>query len=129
MATESGLLHRVEFLGVVRGIEKWRLYRRAWALCTPSHSEVIGMVNLEAAACGTPVIASVKSGIIPEWGEEGGLLIQPHVDSILDGLRRAAAWSPAERDERGAAMRRVVERHYSWDVIKPRWLELYRSLA
>ena len=46
----------------VYGNQKNKLLKQAWALILPSHSEVIGMVNLEAALLKTPSITTYKTG-------------------------------------------------------------------
>ena len=43
--------------------EKWTLYKRAWVVVVPSYSEVVGMVNLEASAAGTPTITTRQTGL------------------------------------------------------------------
>jgi len=129
MVESAGLQQRVEFLDPVQGIEKWRLYRHAWAFCLPSHSEVIGMVNLEAAASSTPVITTIESGVVADWGRRGGLLIHPNIDSISNALMQATGWSKAEREDRGASLRHLIEDTYSWRVITPRWMSLYKELC
>jgi glycosyltransferase involved in cell wall biosynthesis len=54
---------RVRFLGFITEEEKVRLLRRAWAMAFASPKEGWGITNLEAAACGTPVVASNSPGI------------------------------------------------------------------
>ena len=126
---QSGLQQRVEFLGPVQGEEKWRLYRQAWVVCQPSFSEVLSMVNLEAATCQTPVITTQNTGIVESWGKEGGILTQAEVPALTTALCQAASWSAVERDERGKSLRALVERTYSWRVISPQWISLYQGLA
>ena len=61
----------MEFLGPVYGAEKWALIQRAWAMIVPSYSEVVGMVNLEAALCSVPSITTYETGLT-DWNEGGG---------------------------------------------------------
>ncbi len=121
------LTGRVEFLGRVDGDEKWKLYREAWAFCLPSYSEVIGMVNLEAAACRTPVLASTECGLVQGWDRAGGAVFALEQDALSAALNQAASWSESERCSRGASLRRLVESYYNWDVIAPQWLSLYQE--
>ena len=129
LAVDLELTDRVSFVGPVSGVDKWRLYRDAWAFCLPSFSEVTGMVNLEAAAAGTPVITSFESGVVDAWDQYGGLRIHPDEESILAGLQQAAAWNLDERRSRGKAMRSLIEKEYSWARTGQDWAALYQRLA
>jgi glycosyltransferase involved in cell wall biosynthesis len=72
---------RVRFLGRIDEEEKLHLLRRAWALMLASPKEGWGITNLEAAACGTPVIASNSPGIRESVRDaETGFLV-PHGDT------------------------------------------------
>ncbi|HXM38682.1 MAG TPA: glycosyltransferase family 4 protein [Gemmatimonadales bacterium] len=53
----------VRFLGFVPEEEKRRLLRRAWAVLFASPKEGWGITNVEAAACGTPALASDSPGL------------------------------------------------------------------
>jgi glycosyltransferase involved in cell wall biosynthesis len=71
---------RVEFLGFIPEDEKVNLLRKAWATVYPSPKEGWGITNLEAAACGTPALASDSPGLRESVAhEESGLLV-PHDD-------------------------------------------------
>jgi len=105
-----------------------QLYRNAWAFCAPSHSEAIGLVNLEAAAAGTPVITTHETGLY-DWEEGGGLLIHPRVEELCRALEQIFSWSESERQERGRTLRRLVERRYSLEAVGPQWQALYGELA
>ena len=127
-AAALGLAARVRFPGPVFGPEKWRLYQEAWAFVLPSRSEVVGIVNLEAAAAGTPVVTTHTTGLA-DWTEGGGILINPRVDEVTAALEEVCAWSRAERDRRGRALQNLVAERYSWQAVGLRWLELYASLS
>lgn len=58
LANELGLSDKIEFLGLVTGVEKDRLYAGAKCLLLMSKSENFGNVIVEALSQGTPVIAS-----------------------------------------------------------------------
>jgi glycosyltransferase involved in cell wall biosynthesis len=122
-----GLEEQVSFLGPVFGAKKWQIVRHAWALCNPSHSEGLPMVNLEGAAVRVPVVTTHETGLY-DWEEGGGLLVHPRVEEMAWALSQALDWSESERHERGRALRHLVERRYSWEAVGPQWLELYASL-
>jgi glycosyltransferase involved in cell wall biosynthesis len=80
MAGTLGVASRVRFLGRIDETEKCALLRRAWATVFASPKEGWGITNLEAAASGTPVIASNSPGIRESvrHGDTGFLV--PHGD-------------------------------------------------
>ncbi|MDI3258487.1 MAG: glycosyltransferase [Sinobacteraceae bacterium] len=119
--------NQVNFLEPVFGNDKAVLLDSAWVMALPSHSEVVGLVNLEAAVHCLPTITTPQTGLY-DWESGGGILVEPQVDAVASALSRAAAWSRRERDERGFASRRLVEERYSWHAILPRWLALYESI-
>src|SRR5579875_2094261 len=121
-----------------------QLYTHAAVFCCPSIYEPFGIINLEAMACGTPVVASAVGGI-PEVVVDGetGLLVpleqQPAapfepVDPARFSHDLATAINrllrdPALRERMGAAGRARVEREFSWRAIAERTAALYRSLV
>ncbi|MGO4493963.1 glycogen synthase [Arthrobacter sp. 2YAF22_2] len=115
----------------------------ATAFACPSIYEPLGIVNLEAMACGAAVVASATGGI-PEVVQHGetGLLVQ--LEQVTDGTGTpldpekfvtefAAALTEVVSDpERARAMgragRRRAEEHFSWESITETTLEVYRSV-
>ncbi len=120
-----------------------QLYSHAAVFCCPSIYEPFGIINLEAMACGTAVVASAVGGI-PEVVVDGetGLLVplgqQPQspfepLDPAHFSADLAAAINRLLADEglrtrMGRAGRRRVEEHFSWRAIARRTVELYRNL-
>ena len=121
-----------------------QLYSHAAVFCCPSVYEPFGIINLEAAACETPVVASAVGGI-PEVVVDGetGLLVPVdlHPDDPmvpidpdrfelnLAGAINALMADAATREVMGrAARRRAVER-FSWASIAGTTVDLYRSLV
>ena len=123
-----GLSDRVEFRGAIFGTAKQELIEKSWAMVIPSHSEVVGMVNLEAAVCRIPSITTYETGLW-DWEEGGGILIHPDIDEITDKLQNAARWSLKDRIDYGNKSYQLVADRYSWDAIMPDWEALYSSLA
>lgn len=127
IVSEHDLGGRVAFIGPVFGEEKQCWIRKAWVMAVPSHSEVVGLVNLEAAAYCLPSITTHQTGLA-DWASGGGLLIQPNVGDMKTALEEACSWSDTERSERGSASRRLVADRYSWKTVMPQWVSLYDSL-
>ncbi|GDY29987.1 glycogen synthase [Gandjariella thermophila] len=101
----------------------------------PSVYEPLGIVNLEAMACGTAVVASDVGGI-PEVVEDGrtGLLVhldEHDTDAYRDGLADAVNELLADPDRAavmGEAGRERAEREFSWSSVAGRTVAVYRSL-
>ncbi|MEO8463431.1 MAG: glycogen synthase [Chloroflexota bacterium] len=119
-----------------------QLYSHAAVFACPSVYEPFGIINLEAMACETAVVASAVGGI-PEVvvPEETGLLVDPRIrDGTFDpedpaqfSADLAAAINRVGLDEAlrqrmGQAGRRRAEEHFSWAAIARQTLEMYGTL-
>ena len=124
----NGLRDRVKYCGEVKGEEKNKLFANAKAFIAPSYSEVIGMVNLEAATFGTPVITTYNTGLSKEWNNNGGILINPIQEELIQALSIVSNMSLKERNDRGNLLRNFVFSNYSWQQKGHLWNELYSSL-
>jgi glycosyltransferase involved in cell wall biosynthesis len=115
LASSLDLDRRVEFLGFVTDAQKLALLRKAWALVFTSPKEGWGITNFEAAACGTPVIASDSPGLRESVrdGETGFLVPHGDVAALAKSLARIAG-DPALVRALGATGRTFAER-FSWD--------------
>lgn len=115
LAHSLDLGDRVRFLGRIDEDEKLALMRRAWALAFTSPKEGWGITNLEAAACGTPVLASNSPGIRESVrdGETGFLVPHGDVAALAAAMARVAG-SPALVASLGAAGRRFAEQ-FTWE--------------
>ncbi len=117
----------VEFLGIISGERKENLINNAHVLIAPSHSEVIGMVNLEAAILKTPVITTYQTGLNPKWNINGGILINPNENELFDSLQQVLKWDAKKRNLNGQKLYSFVKKYYSWQGKKEDWLKLYKS--
>jgi glycogen synthase len=102
------------------------LYSHAAVFVCPSVYEPFGLINLEAMACETPVVASAVGGIL-EVVEDGvtGVLVPPgRPGELADALRRVLA-DPAMARAMGHAGRRRVEERFSWASVAERTERVY----
>lgn len=106
---------RVRFLGFVSEAEKLALLRRSWAVALASPKEGWGLTNVEAEACGTPVVASDSPGIRESvrHGETGFLVPHGDVAGLAAAMERLAG-SPALVMEMGGRARAFAET-FTWD--------------
>lgn len=106
---------RVKFLGFVPEEQKVHLLRRAWASVLASPKEGWGISNLEAAACGTPVIAADSPGIRESVIDgETGFLVQQNDPEAMAAAMRGLVQSPDLVAVLGTAARRFAQQ-FTWD--------------
>ena len=75
------------------------------------------MSILEAWACGLSVLATRECNVGDISASQAGWECDATLDSLGHGLRAALGASEAERRERGANGRRLLEVRYSWPSI------------
>ncbi|MGW0993303.1 glycogen synthase [Streptomyces sp. NPDC002523] len=108
-----------------------QLLTHAAVFVCPSVYEPLGIVNLEAMACGTPVVAS-RVGGIPEVVEDGrtGLLVDVD-DDFETNLARALDALLADQERArgmGEAGRRRAVGEFGWDAVARRTAGLYEEI-
>jgi glycosyltransferase involved in cell wall biosynthesis len=105
----------VTVLGDVRPAEVRRLMGEAAVFCMPTLREPFGLVFVEAAAHGLPVVAT-RIGALPDIVVEGetGFLVEPHDVAALSGRLERLLLDPAEGARLGAAGRRRALDRYTW---------------
>ena len=112
---ELGLSDRVEFLGFVAQEKKLEVLRRSWVHVLASPKEGWGIANLEAAACGTPTVASDSPGLCDSVidGQTGYLVPHGSVQHLADRIAELLG-SEDTRSRMGRASRAFAER-FTWD--------------
>jgi glycosyltransferase involved in cell wall biosynthesis len=121
-----------------------QLYSHATVFCCPSIYEPFGIINLEAMACGAPVVASAVGGI-PEVVIDGGTgVLVPLAQQTespfepLDPGRFSADLASAINRVLGDAELRArlisagharVEREFAWSAIARQTADLYAQLV
>ncbi|MGB0152982.1 MAG: glycogen synthase [Verrucomicrobiales bacterium] len=124
--------------------EKIHLYSHASLFCTPSIYEPFGIINLEAMACETPVVASAVGGMkeIIIHGETGVLIpLEQQSESPFEATDPAAFASDLAaginelmrdndtRERMAKAGRERVLGTFSWSEIAKETLALYNKIA
>jgi glycogen synthase len=119
------------------------LYSHAALFVCPSVYEPFGIINLEAMACGTPVVAAAVGGV-PEVVVHGqtGILVPFEASSDADPEPRrpqqyardlasainALLRAPERRQAMGVEARRRVEAYFGWEAIARQTLHYYGEL-
>ncbi len=129
LAGELGVADRVRYVPAQPHHLLSTFYRAADVTVVPSRSESFGLVALESAACGTPVVATAVGGLgtLVHHGESGFLVpdrdperFAAHVDGILA--------DPTLADDLGAGGARIA-RGYTWSTTAARLRRVYQDAA
>jgi D-inositol-3-phosphate glycosyltransferase len=127
LAVEVGVDDRVDFLGTVNHEDLPAFYSLADVCAVPSYSESFGLVAVEAAACGTPVVASRIGGLrqLVLDGITGYTIVGHEPLAWADAIRRVID-DPNARAVMGSAARRLAQ-SYSWESSADALLTAYRE--
>jgi starch synthase len=133
LAMSHPRLHWVE--GMLPKADVIQLLSHATVFVCSSVYEPFGLINLEAMACGLPVVASAVGGIpeivvegttghlvaVPDDAAELGAALAAPVAALLDDTERASVM--------GAAGRARVMEQFTWRAVAEKTAALYRSLV
>jgi glycosyltransferase involved in cell wall biosynthesis len=114
-AETLGVADLVTFVGFVSEERKRDLMRAAWATVQPSPKEGWGITNVEAAACGTPTVASDSPGLRESVVHDQTGILYPHGDvpALAAALERLSA-DPSEVARLGDGARRFAQ-SFTWE--------------
>lgn len=120
----------IRFTGYIhhdRDLPAW--FQRATIFCCPSlFQEPFGLVNAEALACATSVVASDRGGIAEVIGDAGCLVnpedIDAHAASLCALLRDSR-----RRGELGQAGVERVKQRFDWRVIAKQWTAILERVG
>ncbi|ONH61087.1 glycosyl transferase family 1 [Frankia sp. CcI49] len=116
--------------GMLAKPEVIQLLSHATVFVCPSVYEPLGIVNLEAMACATAVVAS-RVGGIPEVVADGstGLLVPPDDPAALAGAVNEVLADPARAAAMGRAGRERAVAEFGWAAVAERTARLYAEVA
>jgi D-inositol-3-phosphate glycosyltransferase len=129
LVAELGVAEQVRFVPPQPHADLADFYRAADVCLVPSRTESFGLVALESAACGTPVVAASVGGLRT-------LIDDTHTGFLVDGRDPVDFAAPVARllDDRdfASAMGATAAAHsrrYSWSIAAARLRRLYSDLA
>lgn len=128
-----GIADRVHFLGEIHNRDIAAYYHASdvFALASVARSEAFGIVQLEAMACGVPVVnTSLDSGVpfVSLDGETGVTVPPGDADALARALNDLLD-DDARRASLGAAARKRVDTEFTSQVMGRRMLELYTTVV
>lgn len=124
LAHQKGLEAEFQFVGPLTGKAKEEAFYRANAFVLPSYSEGLPMAVLEAWAHELPVFMTSYCNL-PE-GFASGAAAEIQTGHNPAGL--LAALSRTDLTEMGRKGKRLVEEHFSWDIIAARHIDEYTAM-
>ena len=130
-AAAAGVLDRVSFLGELSDDEVLGVYHAADFFVLPStnRAETLGIVQLEAMACGLPLVCTELGTGTSYVNQHGvtGFVIPPNDPATLAGALRRLAADPALRRQMGAASLRRATGEFSETAMIEQTLALYQE--
>jgi glycosyltransferase involved in cell wall biosynthesis len=128
MAEALSIADSVEFTGLQSDIPA-QLHRGSVAVL-PSRWEGMPNALLEAMACGIPCVATRVSGSedIIQHGVNG-LLVEPEDYQGMAEALLTLLHNPVLVQKYGSAARKTIERHYSFEQMMDKYVELYQRIT
>ena len=124
-----GLESAVTFVGRITGEEKVRLYREATLVMNASEKEGWGLTNVEAQACGCPVVATDSPGLRESLVHgKTGFLVTDRDEKELAGRTIAILRDPRLRSRLSEEGKRWVKR-FNWEETAARTLGLIEKVV
>ena len=131
-ARDTGAADRVHFAGAVSDPELAALYHACDLFVLPSvtRAEAFGMVQIEAMACGKPVVSTAVPSGVPWVNQHGctGLVVPPGDPGALAAAIESLAADPSLRQRMGDAGRRRVAAEFTADRMAQRTLAVYHDV-
>jgi len=130
LAKRLGVDDRVVFLGEVNDVIPYYHAADMFVLPSITRSEAFGIVQIEAMACGRPVITTSLDSAVPFVSLHGktGLTVAPQNVEQLAWAMNLLLDDEDLRTQYGRAARRRVETEFAADVMTERTLEVYEEV-
>ena len=122
-------VHKVSYLGPLSGNALVELYQKAAIFAAPARTDHFPIANLEALACGTPVIAT-PTGAVPDVIEDrrNGLMIPSDEPTALASALTTLLENKKLSESYGRKGKEIVEEYFSWNVVVEKVIRIYNQL-
>jgi D-inositol-3-phosphate glycosyltransferase len=129
LAVELGVVNDVRFVGALSRDAVAELLAAATITLVPSHSETFGLVALESAASGTPVVAQRVSGLVESVADgESGVLVDSRDPAEWARVISLLLDDPLYYEELALSARQFAE-GFSWAASTSILLDVYEGLV
>jgi glycosyltransferase involved in cell wall biosynthesis len=131
LARDAGVAEKVRLLGAVPDLRPYYHAADVFALPSVARSEAFGIVQMEAMACGVPVVNTALDTGVPFVSPDGvtGITVPPMDERALGDAIARLLDDPALRARMGAAGLERVAGELSAATMARRTVELYHSVA
>jgi glycosyltransferase involved in cell wall biosynthesis len=121
----KSLGNALEFRGAMTNPQALELIASAQIVAHPATGfENFGNVIAEGMAAGKPVVASRRALVTPELAQAGVVIgVEPTPDQLADAMRGLLN-DPAAAAELGRKARVYAEKHFSFEAVGRRWVEI-----
>jgi glycosyltransferase involved in cell wall biosynthesis len=129
LADEFKICDHMQFTGEIPDDALVRFYREASVLAIPSEQEGLGIVGLEAMACGLPVVSTRCGG--PEsfvLHDKTGLLVEPNNEAQMADALHYLLTDRCARERMGAQARLLVEQRFSFRSFSRQLTQVYATV-
>lgn len=124
-----GLTEIISFLGPLHDSAKTTFLLDADLFILPSYSESFGLAIAEALGHQLPVLTTTAAPWAVLETESCGWSVEPTVDAMTAGLRRATSQERETLAVMGTRGANWVETHLRWEHVAERFVELYQQVA
>ena len=128
LARGLGIGDVVHFLGAIGHDQLPSVYQRASIFVLSSRHEAQGMVVLEAAACGLPIVAT-NVGVVPELAPSAAVAVPIGDAEAMAGAIVAVLGNPERRAAMGQAARSLIVTRFALEACTGQFVELYARLS
>lgn len=118
LAEQHGIAHRVSWLGMVKGDQKWGAFCASEVFALTSHQENFGIAVAESLACGLPVLISNQVNIWREIESDQAGFAEP--DTVEGATRLLEKWlqlSEAERQQMALNAKRCFQTRFTAEAM------------
>lgn len=130
LASALGVADRVIFLGRVESLTDLYYAADVFVLPSVARSEAFGVVQLEAMACGTPIVSTDLPSGVPEVNRDGvtGIVVPPGDEDALASAVNKLLADESLRRLYGDNGREIVAREHTQEVMAERFYKIYSEL-